>query len=69
MNFAARIATHLVHNANGIRGYVYHVHCYRDGVEVESFAAASVVQARSIAADWLVRRELDEAADVIEMPA
>lgn len=67
MNFSARIATHLVTNHNGIRGYVYHVHCYRDGHEVEAMAAASVVQARAIAADWLVRREADQQADVIDV--
>lgn len=69
MNFAARIQAHLVGNHHGIRGYIYHVHCYRDGHEVEAFAAASREQARAIAADWLVRRELDAAADVIEMEA
>lgn len=67
--YAARIDKVLVHDRDGIRGYVQHVYCYTDGAMVESFCAASMAQARAIAADWLVRRELDEACDVIEMPA
>lgn len=69
MNYAACIHTTYVGNPHGLQVPVHHVRCFADGHEVEAFCAATMAQARAIASDWLVRRELDEAANVIEMGA